>query len=99
LKFFSINRPTAQKEAKEAGNTKVIRFIYKEGSESEMYDPLQGYNVEELRLDHGDPALFKSKSKNIYPTVGGLVTDIRSSYIYRSVIAWQRKRRTKISGS
>ena len=64
-----------QSQAKEARNTKVIRFIYKEGNESEIYDPLQGCNVEELRLDHGDPALLVQKQAQKYLSNGRRTCD------------------------
>jgi hypothetical protein len=49
--------PRTQSQDTESGNLTIIRFVEREGNESNMLNPLQEYvgKVEEMRVDHGDP--------------------------------------------
>ena len=56
--------PRTQSQDTEARNITIIRFVEREGNESDMLNPLQEYvgKVVEMRVDHGDPtSLVKDK--------------------------------------
>ncbi|KUJ10914.1 uncharacterized protein LY89DRAFT_723432 [Mollisia scopiformis] len=50
--------PTPQRAVLEADDTVVIRFVEREGDESDMLSPVEEHvgEVQELKVDHGDPA-------------------------------------------
>ena len=49
--------PGTRRQDTEFGNTTIIRFVEREGNESDMSNLLQEYvrEVLELKVDHGDP--------------------------------------------
>jgi hypothetical protein len=93
--------PTTQRHAG-AGNTVKIRFVEREGNESDMLNPLQEYpgRVRVQRVERGDPTSSVAKQfRSFWTWVRGLAIDIRSSYPQKSATVWPLEQRTIIHSS
>jgi hypothetical protein len=74
--------PTTQRHAG-AGNTVKIRFVEREGNESDMLNPLQEYpgGVQVQRVEHGDPTSSVAKAVQVFLDMGKRTCDRYKKFI------------------
>jgi hypothetical protein len=74
--------PTTQRHAG-AGNTVKIRFVEREGNESDMLNPLQEYpgRVRVQRVERGDPTSSVAKAVQVFLDMGKRTCDRYKKFI------------------